>query len=156
MSSSSSSWPSDSIYAIYAHLSCLYIWYIWEIRGKIIEFSQKVKNMRDYAGIAIICGSSRNMRENMRSHNRIFPGGLDETSHVRQWIYYDWTNHVLLDSNEVVNSLWRNKLWIHCHASESIMTWQDMSDIDKRQWIHYDWTIHVRHWRETMNPLWLN
>ena len=67
-------------YAIYAHLSCLYI---WEIRGKIIEFSQKVKNMRDYAGIAIICGSSRNMRENMRSHNRIFPGGLNNNNIVQ-------------------------------------------------------------------------
>jgi len=45
-----------------------------EITGKIVEFSQKSKNMR--AGIAILCGSSQNMRKNMRSHNRIFPGGL--------------------------------------------------------------------------------
>jgi len=33
--------------------------------------------MREYAGIAILCGSSQNMRKNMRSHNRIFPGGLN-------------------------------------------------------------------------------
>jgi len=45
------------------------------------ENSRIFSKSKKYASIAILCGSSQNMRKNMRSHNRIFPGGLSTALH---------------------------------------------------------------------------